>query len=427
MTNRPLTSRLAALAIAAFGLSQVAAAGAALVRLPMSIKYLGTQEFGLLITITAILPWLSLLLGGSRITTRNNLSAVHSTQVFGVWRFQLRRACGMSLQLLLPLAAVGALGVLIVDKLPSPTFLPGIKFTAIILVLYASCTPIFGTLAGGADALGKHNLYAGCSTGTALLSIPATWLGIELSLPLEWFVLVAASTFWLPSILVWLYFLPRLVRNTNSPSKKISFSMTITAASQGLGILFSSGLDVIIVAGTLGLRVAGSYGISTRLLGTIMIPAAALAPAQFKHFAELRSVGAPIVKLKREIRRVLIRNSFLTLSIAIFVSAIYGYVFRLMTEGVYETNYLLGCSLALATVLAAIFATFFAASAGELGLKVGRNFSIAIGALNLLSTIFLTKILGVYGPSIASIFCFGFGCILWIRQIKRTPEFLVVP
>jgi O-antigen/teichoic acid export membrane protein len=226
--------------------------------------------------------------------------------------------------------------------------------------------------------------------------------------------------------MIFLYFFQRILRSKTIPSIHVGYLKTLTAASQGLGILFSSGLDVIVVAGTLGLGVAGSYGISTRLLGTIMIPAAALAPSQFRHFAKLRSAHAPLHKLKRELRALLVRNSALTVAIALCVLAIYGYVFRLMTHGVYPTNYALGGSLAIATILSAIFATFFAAAAGDLGLRIGRNLSIAVGLLNLITTFFLTKAIGILGPAMASIACYALGSALWLGYVKRSPAFLTV-
>jgi|GEM_PF-7004087 len=426
MITKSLASRLSAVSILIFGMSQVTAAAAALVRLPMSIKYLGTQEFGLLITIVAFLPWLSLLLGGSRITTRNSLSSLDASEVMGAWRFLLKRSFLMSLQLALPLAALGILSYFVGEQRFSQAVLPGFKAILILLVVYASGTPLFGTFAGGADALGKHNLYAGFGTVSALVSIPATWVGVQFALPLVWFVLVAAATYWLPALMIFLYFFQGIFRSKSIPGIQLGFVKTVTAASQGLGILFSSGLDVIVVAGTLGLVEAGSYGISTRLLGTIMIPAAALAPSQFRHFAQLRATHAPLHKVKRELRAVLIRNGALTLAIALCVLAIYGYVFRLMTHDKYPTNYSLGASLAVATILSAIFATFFAASAGDLGLRIGRNLSIAIGLLNLLSTIVLTKTIGVLGPAAASIACYGLGSVLWLWYVKRSPAFLTV-
>jgi O-antigen/teichoic acid export membrane protein len=391
----------------------------------MSIGYLGTSDFGLLLTLIALFPWLGLLTGGSRITTRNMLSTVHEAEVFSLWRRVLSRSLLLVALLGAVFIIVGLVAFWLIETLFSGEAVQSLQWALLVLATYAAFTPVVGALAGGADALGRHNLYAGLSTGVALLSIPATWLGVCWHLPLAWFLMLASATFWLPSFLIWIRFFPSLWRAHRTESRAPGVLEVCMASSQGLGILFSSGLDVVIVASVLGLSVAGSYGVSTRLFGTLMIPAAALAPSQFRYFAQMRAESQSLFNVKRALRRVVARNTALTIFGATMVFAMYEYIFKLMTHGAYTTSNTLGFSLAVATTLAAIFATFFAASAGSKGLRVGRNFSLTVGLLNLILTYVLTKLFGILGPSLSSTLCFGLGILLWVTKIKKSPQFLV--
>jgi hypothetical protein len=424
MIQRSLASRDSILAIGFFGASQLTAAAAALIRLPMSIGYLGTHNFGLLLTIVALFPWLGLLTGGSRIAVRNLLSSLPNDEVFGAWRQQLTLARTLALKLFVFGSIVTGLFAWVGGH-----FYPGqlgaeLQMCLPLLLVYFSSSPILGALAGGADALGRHNLYAGLGSIAAVLSIPATWLGVHYHLTLWWFLFVASATFWMPAAGTWLWFVSTFLRHGKISRGTLTIRGLINSSSQGLGILFSSGFDVAIVASVLGVSVAGSYGISARLFGTLMIPAAALAPSQFRHFAQLRAQDQALPKIKRDVRLVFMRNLALTLVVATLVLAVYEYLFHLLSDGKYHTTLTLGLSLAVSTTLSAMFATFFAAAAGSSGIIVGRKFSVMIGFLNLILTAGLTRGLGIIGPSIASSVCFGLGIVLWIRQIKKFPEFL---
>lgn len=194
-------SKLAWVSVTTLGVSQAVNLGSALVRVPVSISYLGGLRYGIMVTLLAIVPWIATVTGGSRIATR----AILGVQGFGEQRSRLRVLIAAAAKVGLSVGVIlGLLFLTIYLSSSARAMIPlnGTEFVEVGLVLmaYGTCTPILGLGTGYLDTLGRHNQNVVALVIANLAAIPATYAVVGAHGQLWQLLLIGSLTNWAPGI-----------------------------------------------------------------------------------------------------------------------------------------------------------------------------------------------------------------------------------
>lgn len=267
--------------IGVYGFSQAVAAISAIIRLPIAIGYLGISDFGKMISLIQVLTVPLLFQGAMRFHFRKAFSKQDSNQISSFTLIQ-RTCLKFSIQKFkFAFLACMAISILLARK-----FFAGDTFLSIVLlvILCFLFFSIFPTAIhyGHLDSKGKQDLVIAIDIVSSVISVPILLLIVAAKLSISFVVCAFTLTLWMP-ILIIMY----LSRNQNYQNSKEEiksyekdfryFSYLKVTLGSSLTLNYNS---VLLALQTNPILVA-KINIAEKLLSTIFIPTAALAPNQF--------------------------------------------------------------------------------------------------------------------------------------------------
>lgn len=291
--------------IASYGTSQFLVFITALARIPLLVAAIGASDYGLLLGISALVPWMALILNSLTSGVRLQLSeslASDGTIAGRILQNYMATARRMGLVLI-------GLGVVIAVAVPWATVLGGrtsmdMSFLWSILgsfVLMASSTT--GAVSVGLLHAERKVALAQALPGIgAVASLLATVVVYEAHGGFVLFVLASTLPtcipFWFARVVAAKS--QRKLLTTDDPQaapgsqrrqSKVGVKVLLIMTGIAAPPLFSTGLDPIVLSAARGPEAVAAYGLALRLgLAVSMLPAA-LYPLLWAEFGRLRAAG----------------------------------------------------------------------------------------------------------------------------------------
>jgi hypothetical protein len=301
--------------IGIYGLSQTIAAFSALIRLPIAIGYLGIGEFGKMVSLIQILSVPLLFQGAMRLHFRKRFSQKEFDGVTSFIEVQKRLLKFSIRRFILPLAVCLGLSTMLANKYFARDVVLNITLAMILILLFISILPTaihYGYL----DSQSQQNSVISIDIVSSVVSVPLLLIAVYFELSTAFVLCIFTSTLWLP-IFVLMY----LTRKQKSKSKsettmhfKIDFHY-MSYLKQSLGSSLTLNYNSILFALQTNPVLVAKINIAEKLLSTIFIPTAALAPVQFVNLTKNSSIHNE--KSKGTYFKILILNATLTFLFAI--------------------------------------------------------------------------------------------------------------
>ena len=422
-----------------FAIGQALVFGTSVARIPLIIHSLGAAGYGLLLAVTALAPWMLLVIGGV-----NNAARVDIAEALGgsgeqsAWatlehyRRRAYRVCAWVCAISILAALVVPWNTLLVSKhglrLPPYEVPLGVAVSGVMVAFTASGSVYTGLL----QADRRVAITAILPGAAAILSLMLTAAADVFSAPFVVFVLatVAASCapFWFAHILGLSHRarMRRRLRDTSvtAPSRAGNTLDLVIMTGAAAPPLFSVGWDPVVLGAAAGPQAVAAYGLASRLSALVTIVPGALYPHFWAEYARLRAAGEREA-LRAHLRRDIIVVTSLTavlgavyIGIGPIVATILGTHALNQPRSLYVAFAVFGVLAALQTVLLPVLG--------------GRHSAWLIAILvygftlpNVALSYILSLRVGAVGPVLASIF---FSILLlsiaWVR-IHRRPELLV--
>lgn len=301
--------------IGMYGLSQAIAAFSALLRLPIAIGYLGISEFGKMVSLIQLLGVPLLFQGAMRLHFRKRYSQQDLDGIISFLRIQKRYLKFSVKKFIFPLLICLGISYILTDKYFARDIALNITLTVILILLFISILPTaihYGYL----DSQSKQNLVISIDIVSSVISIPILILAVNFGLPISIILCIFTSTFWLPIFV--LMYLTRYRQNTLHKENSPKFDKDFTYSSylkQSLGSSLTLNYNSLLFALQNNPILVAKVNIAEKLLSTIFIPTAALAPIQFVKLSKMASLHRD--KYKRLRKQILVLNSTLTFIFAI--------------------------------------------------------------------------------------------------------------
>jgi O-antigen/teichoic acid export membrane protein len=408
-------------------------------RIPLIIHSLGTAGYGLLLAVTALAPWMLLIIGGvtnaARVDIAEALGAAGEQSAWATLEHHRRRAYRVS-------ASVGVISILAAVAVPWNSLLVsnhgmhlatyevplGVAVSGVMVALSAPGSVYMGLLQAD-RRVAITSILPGVA---AILSLVVTAIATALSAPFVVFVLatVAASCapFWFSHMLGLLHRARMRRRLHDTPvtaysgggATKDLVIMTGAAAPP----LFSTGWDPLVLGAAAGPQAVAAYGLAIRLSTLVTIVPGALYPHFWAEYARLRAAGdseALLAHLRRDMIVVAGLTAVLG-AVYIGIGPIVGTI--LGSHGVSQPRSLYA-AFAVFGVLAALQTVLLPALGGRRSAWLIATLVFAFTLPNVALSYVLSQRVGAIGPVLASIF---FSVLLlsiaWLL-IRRRPELLV--
>lgn len=409
-------------------------------RIPLIIHSLGAAGYGLLLAVTALAPWMLLVIGGVanvvRVDIAEALGGSGEQSAWATLEHHRRRAYRVC-------AWVGGISILAAVAVPWNSLLlskHGLHLATYQVPLSVAVSGVMVALSapgsvyqGLLQADRRVAITSVLPGAAAILSLALTAIATALSAPFVVFVLatVAASCapFWL-SHLLGLPHRARMRRRLHDTSvtahsgggdTKDLVIMTGAAAPP----LFSTGWDPVVLGAAAGPQAVAAYGLASRLSTLVTIVPSALYPHFWAEYARLRAAGERKALLAR-LRRDIIIVAGLTAGLA----ALYTYIGPIIgtilgSHGVSQPRSLYA-AFAVFGVLAALQTVLLPVLGGRRSAWFIASLVFAFTLPNVALSYLLSLRVGAVGPVLASIF---FSLLLlsiaWVL-IRRRPELLVI-
>jgi O-antigen/teichoic acid export membrane protein len=408
-------------------------------RIPLIIHSLGAAGYGLLLAVTALAPWMVLLIGGvtnaARVDIAEALGGSGDQSAWATLEHHRRRSyrvcawvAGMSI-----LAAVAVpWNSLLLGKhgLQLATYeVPlGVALSGVMVAL-SSPGSVYQGLLQADRRVAITSILPGAA---AILSLMLTAIATALSAPFVVFVLAtvaaACAPFWFSHVLG----LPHRARmrqrlhdtsvtaHSRAGNTKDLVIMTGAAAPP----LFSTGWDPVVLGAAAGPQAVAAYGLATRLSALVTIVPSALYPHFWAEYARLRAAGEREALLAHLRRDIIVVAGLTAVLSALYtgIGPIFGTILGRhavsQPRSLYATFAVFGVLSALQTVLLPVLG-------GRRSAWLIAILVFASTPLNAALSYVLSLRVGAFGPVLASIF---FSLLLlgiaWVL-ICRRPELLV--
>jgi O-antigen/teichoic acid export membrane protein len=425
--------------LASFAVGQVLVFGTSVARIPLIIHSLGAAGYGLLLAVTALAPWMLLIIGGV-----NNVARVDIAEALGgsgeqsAWatlehhRHRAYRVC----------AWVGGISILAAVAVPWNSLLLskhglrmatyevplGVAVSGVMVALTASGAVYTGLL----QADRRVAITSILPGAAAILSLVLTAIAAAWSAPFVVFVLatVAASCapYWFAHILG-LSHRARMRRRLHDTSVTAPFRASKTKdlvimTGAAAPPLFSVGWDPVVLGAAAGPQAVAAYGLASRLSGLVTIIPSALYPHFWAEYARLRAAGEREA-LRAQLRRDTIVVAGLTAVLGVLYIAIGPIVATILGTHTVDQPRSLYVAFAVLGVLAALQTVLLPVLGGRRSAWLIATLVFAFTVPNVALSYVLGLRVGAVGPVLASIF---FSVLLlsiaWAR-IHRRPELLV--
>lgn len=401
--------------LSTFGISQLVAVGAALIRIPLIIHYLGVTNFGILVTMSQIFPLLNILTVSTRIKSR-----IHFSRSSDSLDLLLKNSVHLEISTAVRVGNwIGMITVLLlfIVKKVFAEFSQEIHMSVLALMTtigFTSTTLLFGTLYGLYDVRGKQNFISGFDLVSSVISVPLTLFGIKQKLGTDYFFFVTSLTFIMPgfilAILEW-----KLFKNMKSKDlKKWEYiKQNLKFANQNIGNIIGNGFNLLIISKLIGFTDAALYSICEKIFSGIAIPNGALAPLQFTEMAKNSKNISSQKRTRHLLTRVIKLNLIFSASVAVILCSIFPILFNILSRATLPIPILIGTVVAINNLLFATFTSFFPYLSVS-----GGYFDVVIlpllnGIFSLLLSLLLVSKIGVLGAPVSGM-CVNGLCILYL-------------
>ena len=425
--------------LVSFAIGQAVVFGTSVARIPLIIHSVGAAGYGLLLAVTALAPWMLLIIGGV-----NNAARVDIAEALGgsgeqsAWatlehlRHRAYRVCTW-------VAVISILAALAVpwDSLLAsqhglrlaPHEVPlGVAVSGVMVALAAPGSVYQGLL----QADRRVAITAFLPGAAAILSLMLTAAAAVFSAPFVVFVVAtvaaACAPFWFAHILGLSHRARMRRRLQDTPvtassragNTKDLVIMTGAAAPP----LFSVGWDPVVLGAAAGPQAVAAYGLASRLAGLVTIIPGALYPHFWAEYARLRAAGEREA-LRAHLRRDIILVTGLTAVLGAIYIGIGPFIATILGTHAVNQPRSLYAAFAVMGVLAALQTVLLPVLGGRHSAWLIATLVYAFTLPNVVLSYVLSLRFGAVGPVLASIF---FSVLLlsiaWLR-IHRRPELLV--
>jgi O-antigen/teichoic acid export membrane protein len=407
---------------------------ASLVSVPLTVHYLGTEQYGLWVTITALSALLGFADFGLSNGLMNAVSDAHGRDDRAGAQGYVSSAVAMLAIVALVLGVAFALAYPLVpwDRVFNVTSEPAAAVAGRAFAVFVSIT--LASIPLGVVASIQLGYQEGYRNGAwqaagSVFSLVGLVVAVAAEAPLPWLVLAIGSGPLLATVLNAAGLLRR--RPWLSPRRR---SATMSAARWllRLGLLFfilqlayvvAYQTDYIVIGQILGPSAVTTYAIPMKLFMTIpMLLGFGLLPLWPAYREALTRRDLPWV------RRTLVRSLEVTAAVSIPLSLILVVFGRPLIEAwvgdevVPTTGLLVALGLWMVVYSVSVAIAMFLNGANVIGFQAGL--AIAMMVTNLALSILLTHLIGVSGPAwgstIALVTCVLLPCTWYLRRLLRT-------
>ena len=425
--------------LVSFGIGQVLIFATSVARIPLIIHSLGASGYGLLLAVTALAPWMLLVIGGlnnvARVDIAEALGAAGEQSAWATLEHHRRRSYRLCVW-------VGALSILAALVVPWNSLLLsnhglhvaryevplGIAVSGVMVALTAPGSVYQGLLQAD-RRVAMTSILPGAA---AILSLVVTAAAAVFSAPFVVFVLatVAASCapFWFAHILGLSHRakMQRRVqdRSVTAHSRAGNTLDLVIMTGAAAPPLFSVGWDPLVLGAAAGPEAVAVYGLASRLAALVTILPSALYPYFWAEYARLRAAGEREA-LRAHLRRDIIIVAGLTAALGVLYIGIGPIVGGILGRHEVDQPRSLYVAFAVMGVLAALQTVVLPVLGGRRSAWLMATLVFAFTLPNVALSYVLSLRVGAVGPVLASIL---FSVLLlggaWAR-IHRRPELLI--
>lgn len=400
--------------------------------LPIIIGHLGSAEFGILVVITSLAPWLTLLDGAIQPATR---LLVGESRGRGSARAS-RSLLGSSLRFALVVAATNA-GILALSLAVLPIMrwfgaVGVVDFRTLATSIAAFCIVIIasgpgGVFLGALEGVGRGVAASAIAGSGPLAALPLTVFAAERGSGLLEFCAIQGFSVALPRYLAWIYWHWRPSLLSSSPSSPTSGALRVALVVQigllGAMNLVQSGLDPLIVSSYLGADAAAEFGLALRLAAGALVPLAILAPLVGSNIAAARGGGWDPER-NRDLRRLVGFAGVVGAGVGLSLVLLGPPLAQLLGQGEVGAPRSLYLASGLFVSLTYVSQPLYLAFQGPRGIRFSVSMNVVLAVGNLGVSLVLVRSLGVSGPMWASAGAGLLAVTSWLLVWRRHPEWL---
>jgi O-antigen/teichoic acid export membrane protein len=425
--------------LVAFTLGQGVVLGTSVARIPLIVHSIGAAGYGLLLSVTALAPWMLLVIGGLTNVARVDIAeALGSAGEPAAWERleQLRRR---AFQVCAWVTGASILAALIVPwnsllltrgSVPLSGYeVPlGVAVSGVMVALSAS-----GAVYQGLLHAARHVAVTSILPGAAaILSLVATAAAATFSAPFVVFVLatVAASCspYWLVHILGLRHRRRMRHRMKAAPaptrSRRGGAADLVVMTGAAAPPLFSTGWDPVVLGAAAGPQAVAVYGLASRLALLVTVVPSALYPHFWSEYARLRAAG-DLGALRAHLRRDILVVVSLTTALGALYTGVGPFFGALLGAHQVEQPRSLYAAMAVLGVLASLQTVVLPLLGDRRSARITATLVFVFTVPNVFLSYLFSRSTGAVGPILASILfsvlLLGFA---WLR-IHQRPELLV--
>jgi O-antigen/teichoic acid export membrane protein len=399
--------------------------------LPLTVGAVGSAEFGVLIVITSLAPWLTIVDLAVQSVTRLFVGEARAGGPARAPTALLRSSLAFSLK------AAGASALVVTVCL---LFLPVMRWfgaegvvdpTTLVMSIGVFCVIIIAGMPGGVflgalEGVGRGAAASAIAGSGPLLALPLTFLAARNGAGLVVFSAIQGLAVALPRFIAWAYWRwrPSLLPE-HSPGATAALRLTVVAQIAFLGALHlvQNGLDPMIVAGNLGADAAAQYGIALRLVAGCLIPVTILAPLIGSSIAAARGRGwgpEDDRALWRLLGLACVAGTAMWVVLALVGPILGTFLGAGEVEASQDVYVAAGAYVAVSYAIHPLTLTF----QGPTALRFAMLLNAVIAVGNVVATVALVTRLGPAGPMWASAAAGFLTLLAWILVWRVRPTWL---
>jgi O-antigen/teichoic acid export membrane protein len=411
---------------------QLLGALAGFVTVPILVQALGSQEFGVLVVVVSLAPWLTVVDGALYPATR---LLVGESRDGGDALKASPALLRSALRLAFKIASVN-LGTLVVSVVVLPLVaLFGSRGIAdreeLVLAILAFSLPIVasgpgGIYPGALEGVGRTVVAAIFAGIGPLVALPLTLVAVFLHADLVVLCAIQGCAVALSRTCAWIYWHLRPSLDDASNDRgggRLRVGLIVQMVALSAAVLIQTGLDPVIVSSELGAEQAGVFGVANRIVTGALIPLVVLTPLFGANLAAARASGWSVDR-NHELRRLVLQAALAGLAVGAVVAGLGPVAARLVGAG--QVAFPLDLYLAGGVF---VFATFlstplYLAFSGPSGLRRSVRLNVVLVTVNVALSLVLVRTVGPAGPLWASALA-GLGAAgFWLAMWRRHPEWL---
>lgn len=433
-TERGLAGRFGGLSATAGAgaIVQVASTVASLVTIAVLVRHLGAEQFGILVVVVALAPWLLLADGALYPTTRLLAAESRSPTTFLIPRSLVVTASRLAAVLALVVVMTVVLAACL---LPLTRLFEGsvtatedeLRSAILVFAVPVVLSGPGGVRLGALEAVGRTVVSSLLWGYGPLLALPLTLVAVLLDGGLVGACAAQGVGVAAPRFTAWLYWSwrPTVQDDERQPVavlraiRPVALQMLVISTT----ILVATGVDPVIVSALLGPEEAAEFGFVARLAGGALIPLTVVIPLLSGNIASARAAGWGPAR-DRDLRRLGIQAALTGAVLAGSLLLAGPPLVRLLAGEAVKpplTLYMAAAAYVWATVLATPLTLAFS---GPRGLRRSTTLSIMLALVNVAASCFLVATIGVSGPLWATAGASLLTWVHWLVMWRVRPEWL---